>query len=452
MRVVHVCVTDKGNGADMAAFQLHTGLLQEGVDSTIFLANQVEDFWDNTKRMYRRPEHGLSRLQTGLYRRWIAHELSRYKNRQTDQPFISDRSADGRHAISQLPPADVIYIQSAYGFIASEDLPLLARRAQIVIILHDLSSFTGGCTHDRGCGRFVDRCGACPLLMSNKEHDLSRRAWERKRAAFSRIHDRLHFVAPSRWVAREAKRSSLLRNAPVEIIPNSVDTELFRPGSQSAMREFFGLPREARVVGFLSDPLDRVLKGFSLLIKALQAMKDTPNLFLLTGGRGKPPLDIRIPHLHLGRIYDSRLLRAFYSAADIVTIPSLNDNFPSVAMEAMACGTPTVAFATGGVPEIVRHGVSGLLVPVADTEALREGIVELLRDSSARARMAENGRKIAVEEYSMRVQAKRHAELCARIVSLPVPSMKSRPLPEPSQVDRSPLSEYGRGNHEATSR
>lgn len=426
MRVLHISVSDKENGAHLAGYRLHKGLRRLGVDSSMFVQQRLDDSEDETIRVYKRPENLLYRAKTFAWRHWIMRELSRNEERLDELPFLYDRAVEGRQAISQMPEADVIYIHAGYGFIDwFRDLPLLARHAPIVFLLHDMDLFTGGCTHARSCQRFTDRCGACPHLLSHTERDLSRRIWERKHVVFSRIQNRLHFVAPSRWIAAEARRSSLLRDLPVVVIPNNVDTEEFCPRNQAAMREFYGIHREARVVGFLSDPLDRVVKGFPLLIEALGTMKERGNLLLLTGGRGKPPMDIKIPHLHLGRLYDDRSLCAFYAASDLVVIPSLEENLPSVAMEAMACGTPIVAFATGGIPEMVRHGVTGVVVPKADTDALREGITELLRDSAARARMSENGRRVAVEEYSMQVQAKRHADLCARITSLPIPTVSA---------------------------
>jgi glycosyltransferase involved in cell wall biosynthesis len=419
MKVVHVSVSDKLPGAHLAGYQLHQGLLRIGIDSTMFVARRLDDSGDETIRVYRPPKDFPSRVKRFGYRHWIEHELDRNRRRDSWASFTYDRTAEGRCSVSQIPPADVIYMHSAAGFIDySRDLPSLAQRAPIVRVLHDMNFFTGGCTHDRGCGRFTDHCGACPLLRSSCEDDLSRRVWVRKHNVFTRIRGRLHIVAPSRWIAGEARRSSLLRDLPVEVIPNAVDTEAFRRQNKAAMRDLCGLPREARVVGFLSNPLDRTVKGFPLLLEAMAALKDTPNLFLLTGGGGRPPKEIGVPHLHLGCIHDTRMLCAFYSAADIVVIPSRNDNLPSVAMEAMACGAPVVAFAVGGIPDMVRHGVTGLLVPPDRTDLLRQSIAELLDDTSARARMADNSVKIAETEYSLPVHARRHADFCARILSL----------------------------------
>jgi glycosyltransferase involved in cell wall biosynthesis len=100
-----------------------------------------------------------------------------------------------------------------------------------------------------------------------------------------------------------------------------------------------------------------------------------------------------------------------YSAADIFVCPSLQENFAQTALEALACGTPVVGFAVGGFPDMVRQGVTGLLVPPQDVVALRAAIADLLRDVSKRVEMAASCRRIAVEEYSLGVQARRYLEL-----------------------------------------
>ena len=422
MRIVHLSVSDKENGAHLAGYRLHKGLLRLGVDSTMFVQRRLDDSGDNTIQVYQRPRSLFFRVKTRAYKHWMYRDLRSFPKRMDGRVLISDRAAEGRHVVEQIPAADVIYIHAAYDFVSYEDIALLAQRAHIVFMLHDISYFTGGCTYDPGCGRFTDRCGACPILLSHNENDPTRHVWERKHAVFSRMRNRLHFVAPSQWIARQARRSSLLRNFPIEVVPYGTDTEALHPRSGAAMREYFGIPQDKRVVGFVAQPLDNVFKGFSFLAKALEAMGDTPNLFLLTAGRGKLPVEIRIPHLHLGQIYDTRSLCAFYCSADILAVPSTSDNLPQVVMEAMACGTPVVAFPTGGIPEMARNRVTGLVVPEADPGALRDGIAK--QDSAARARMAENARQIAVEEYSMEVQAKRHVDLCARITSSTIAGMR----------------------------
>jgi len=269
-----------------------------------------------------------------------------------------------------------------------------------------------------GCGKYTECCGACPRLGSHRERDLSRHIWRRKRAILRTIAPgRLHLVAPSRWLADEAKRSSLLHKFPVTVIPLALDTEIFCPRDRRGAREALGISSDALVVLFVASLIPQPLKGFALLAQALNGLGDLPNLLLLSVGRGQPPVEVQIPHLPLGYMANERLLPLVYSAADVFVIPSLYDNLPQTVLEAIACGTPVVGFAVGGIPDMVRPGVTGWVVPPQDVGALRAAIRALLEDPARRAEMAANCRRLAVQEYALEVQARRYVALYEEILA-----------------------------------
>jgi len=199
------------------------------------------------------------------------------------------------------------------------------------------------------------------------------------------------------------------------VIPLGLDTENFCPRNRRFARDVLGIPRDAAVVLFVASLMTRPEKGFALLAQALEGMGHLPNLLLITVGGGKPPVEVPVPHRQLGHIGHERLLSLVYSATDTLVIPSLQDNFPYVGLEAIACGTPAMGFAVGGSPEVVRPGVTGLLVPARDVRALRTAISDLLQDPARRAEMAAHCRRIAVQEYALEVQAQRHIELSQAI-------------------------------------
>ena len=110
-------------------------------------------------------------------------------------------------------------------------------------------------------------------------------------------------------------------------------------------------------------------------------------------------------------------------------VSSLHDNLPQTVLEATACGTPVVGFAVGGIPDMVRPGVTGLVVPAQDVSALRAAIRMLLQDPALRAAMATNCRRLAVQEYALEVQARRYIALYEEIVSQPRPVQTAPALP-----------------------
>jgi glycosyltransferase involved in cell wall biosynthesis len=145
-------------------------------------------------------------------------------------------------------------------------------------------------------------------------------------------------------------------------------------------------------------------------------MTQYPDLFLVSVGTGQPPMTGCIPCLHLGHVNNDRWLSLIYSAADVFVIPSLQDNLPNTVLESMACGTPVIGFAVGGISDMIRDGRTGLLVPPQDVAGLRNAMVRLIRDSSARVSMSEESRRIAVDEYSRELQVQRYSELYKSLV------------------------------------
>ncbi len=406
MRVLHLSLMD-----GTASYRLHTGMRRLGIESTMFVAEKRRD--DPTIAVFQPPRDPLRSLRRRLRRTRLARDLARYGESNVFELFTDDRDENGTEILAQLPPCDVIQVHTLlgvvdhYGFFTT-----VPRRIPVVRTLHDVNPFTGGCHYDGGCRKHTARCGACPQLGSQTEKDLSRQIWERKRAALSAVPPgSLNLVTPSRWLAEEARRSTLLRSFPVTVIPLGIDTDIFCPRDRRAARSVLGLPPEAFIVLFVADPITRVNKGFAHLAQALDGLAPPQALLLLSVGRGRPPADVRVPHQHLGYVDNERLLAVVYNTADLFVIPSMQDNCPQTALEALACGIPVVGYAACGIPEIVRPGLTGLLAPSQDVAALRAAIEALMRDPAQRAALSAQCRRVAVEEYSLALQATRYIEL-----------------------------------------
>lgn len=355
---------------------------------------------------------------------WIARNARRLrlnlshrryaKTSPSDRTFFSeDRTPFYKDACLQIPQAEIINLHWVAGFL---DLGAFFRwlpaGMPIVWTLHDMGIFTGGCSHDMGCGKFTERCGACPQLGSSNEYDLTRDVWCRKQKYYSRLDTRrLHIVTPSKWLGEEVKRSPLLSRFPHSVIPYGLDLEVFKARDRRFSREVLGVPQESKVVLFVSNGLHTHLKGFRHLIGALDGMDPSSGIFLLCIGFGSAPTLERFPHTHITSMNDDRSLSMVYSAADVFVLPSLADNLPNTMLEALACGTPIVGFTTGGIPDGVRPGVTGLLAKNGDSAELRSAILEILNDDAKRAEMSANCRRIALAEYDLSVQASRYVEL-----------------------------------------
>jgi len=285
----------------------------------------------------------------------------------------------------------------------------LARlRCPVVWTLHDAWAFTGGCHYARDCDGFKKHCGHCPQLGSRRENDYSRSLMNRKARTFEKLD--LTIVTPSRWLADMARQSSLFTERRIEVIPNGLDTESFKPVNRQAARQYFNLPPDMPVLLFGAQWVTDRRKGGDLLCEALKLL-DRP-CTLLVFGQGKLPLETA-PHVtvrQFGSLADDISLAMLYSAADVFLCPSREDNLPNTVAEAFACGTPCIAFDINGLPDMIEHQVNGWLARPFDSADFAEGIRWLSRhphpDQLRRA-----AREKAVSEYSMALMEERYVAL-----------------------------------------
>jgi glycosyltransferase involved in cell wall biosynthesis len=418
MRILHLSTHDVTGGAARAAYRLHAGLREIGHESRMLVLGRAGE--DPTVLPFR-PELGpASRLRRSLRRRSISAAQRPYRDTRPAgfEQFSDDRTEFGRELPEQLPACEVINLHWVAGFLDhSAFFARLPPQVPLVWTLHDMNAFTGGCHYDDRCGRFAGSCGACPQLGSDRERDLSREVWHRKQRSLARLPPhRLQVVADSHWLAEEARRSSLLGRFPIRVVHYGLDTEVFAPRPKAAARAALGIPAGAAVLLFVADSVDNRRKGFPVLLRALQGMGDRRDLFVVTIGRGTPSLPGFIPHLHIASVGDDRLLSLVYSAADLFVIPSLQEAYGQTALEALACETAVVGFDTGGIPDIVKRGVTGSLAPVGDAEALREAIASLLDAPEARAAMARGGRRMVLREHTLAAQARRYESIYRELI------------------------------------
>lgn len=412
MKIIHIDNADNGGGASRSAYRLHDGLRRLGQDSGMFVINKRTN--DPAVKAFRSSPGKAS---------WVARNSRRLKleaamrwNMRNASPectfFSEDRTPFFMDACRQIPPSDVINLHWIANFLdLGAFFTWLPNSMPLVWTLHDMAAFTGGCCHDMGCGKFTQKCGACPQLGSSNEGDVTRDVWLRKQKYYGTIDaERFHIVTPSNWLASELKRSPLLSRFEHSVIPYGLDLEIFKPRDRSLSREILNIPPGLKVVLFVSNGLVR-LKGLHLLMDALNEIDASTPLFLLSIGLDSSPILDRFPNKAISAIKEDGMLSLIYSAADVFVLPSLADNLPNTMLEAMACGTPVVAFAAGGIPDGVRPGVTGLLARKGDVAELRAAILELVNNDAKRAEMSANCRKVALAEYGLELQAKRYLEI-----------------------------------------
>jgi glycosyltransferase involved in cell wall biosynthesis len=351
----------------------------------------------------------------------LARNQNPLKSRHVGASYFSDdRSQHGGDMLPQALPTDVLNLHWVAGFIGyREFFRALPSDLPAVWTLHDMNPFTGGCHHAANCRNFAEHCGCCPQLNSSEQRDFSNDVWVRKREAYDRVNPKaFRVVTPSRWLADEAKRSSLMENFSIHVIPYGLDTNCFRPQDQEVARKLLGVPPNAKVLLFVSHLLSNRHKGAALLVEVAERLRTIPGLFVLSIGQGTLPEQLPVPELSVASLQTDEQVALAYNAADLFVLPTLQDNFPNTALEALACGVPVVAFEVGGVPEIVRDGQTGLLVEKDNAVAFAGAVESLLNDPERRRNMSANCRHIAVNEYALELQALRYVELYTSLVEV----------------------------------
>ena len=240
---------------------------------------------------------------------------------------------------------------------------------KVLWTLHDCWSFTGHCAHFTmaGCVKWRTCCEKCPQLNSYPASLIDGSSWnyETKRRIFTGVND-LTLVTPSKWLAN-LTRQSFLREYPVDVRYNAIDTSVFRP-SPSDFRRRYGLEAKKIILGVAN--IWTKGKGLEDFVRLAGILDDSYAIVLI--GLSRKQIDT-LPKkiVALERTHDQKELAEIYSASDWLFTPSYEDNYPTVNLEAEACGTPVITYDVGGCPETVRDARSEV-VPCGDVERERD--------------------------------------------------------------------------------
>lgn len=291
---------------------------------------------------------------------------------------------------------DVVHLHNLHGyylnfevlfeFLASAEIP-------VVWTLHDCWAYTGHCAYyDRAaCTRWQTRCSRCPQKREYPASwlaDASALMFERKRRAFTSVR-RMTIVTPSEWLAGEVRRS-FLKDHPIAVVPNGIDPVAFAPRPTERLRARLGIPPRRPVVLGVAGFHPR--KGIPYLLELGRRLSPEATLVLVGVARRRLS-ELPDGVVAVGRIESVSELAEYYSLASAFVNPTLEDNFPTVNLEALAAGTPVVTFATGGCAEQITPD-TGLAVAPRDLDGLENAVREVIAKgrshfaSACRARAA----------------------------------------------------------------
>lgn len=414
MKVLHLSTFDLAGGAARAAYRIHQAMLRINIDSQLL----VQHKHSNDPTVFAAESKLLAKLRSVCDN----SALNFYQHRQ--QMFSPQWfPAALLKSVDRFAP-DAIHLNwICNGFVPIE---LFAKFKQpLVLTLHDMWSFTGGCHYTLGCNRYTESCGDCPQLQSGRDADLSRSVWQRKATAWQNLN--LTVVATSQWMAKRAGNSSLFRDMSIEVIPIGLDTNVFKPIDSSIAREFWNLPSAKQLILFGAIDTSDTRKGFHLLQQALAKMLEmgwSDRIELVVFGCYEPdtPLELGFPVHYLGKLQDNRSLQMAYAAADVTVAPSIEEAFGQIASESLACGTPVVTFANTGLADIVDCHHNGYVAKYCDAADLARGITWVLEDSIRHRGLRLAAREKAEREYGLQIQAHRYRAVVNKILARAQPT------------------------------
>lgn len=264
---------------------------------------------------------------------------------------------------------DLVWLHNIHGYYINVEMLfnwLKSRpQTQIKWTLHDCWAFTGHCAHFTmaNCNKWQIHCEKCPQLHRYPASftDNCKNNFDRKKSAFTGVKN-MTLITPSKWLADLVKQS-FLKEYPVEIVYNTIDKSIFKP-TPSDFREKYGLENKKIILGVASTWDER--KGLNDFIK-LAKMLDDKYSIVLVGLTDKQIKSLPKNCLGIKRTNSPQELAAIYTAADVFFNPTYEDNYPTVNLEAQACGTPVITYDTGGCRETI-YTQNSKFIPTAHWE------------------------------------------------------------------------------------
>ncbi|HJI40261.1 MAG TPA: glycosyltransferase [Coriobacteriaceae bacterium] len=326
---------------------LHSQLSLHGIDSYCFWGRRHETIDDHMLCCATKPEVYIHGVMTRLHDR-----MGFYSRRDTAKLL---------NRLDEIDP-DVVHLHNIHGYWVNVEMLfswLAAHRCLVRWTLHDCWAFTGHCAHFTyvKCAQWKTHCAhsiSCPQLgtypKTISKSSCARNFEDKKRIFTSVPPDRMTLITPSQWL-RDLVGNSFLKNYPVEVRHNTIDRTVFRP-TPSDFRERYGIGDRFMILGVANPWTER--KGLGDFIRLAKDLNNEKCAIVLVGLSKKQVYEMPDGIIGLARTDSAMALAGIYTTADVFFNPTVEDNFPTVNLEAEACGTPVITYDTGGCSETIK--------------------------------------------------------------------------------------------------
>lgn len=403
--IIHISTFDNKGGSGKSAFRIHKGLKSRGIVSDIFCKHKVS----NDSNVITISNWFIDIIDHVLYKLQSIFSLN-------DLIYFSTLLLSFNRKFKS---SRIIQLYNLHGnYFGLFFLPFISRNKIVILRLSDMWPITGHCGYSFDCERWVNGCGSCPRLSEYPSitRDTTRILWKIKLFVFSRINN-LHIVAPSNWIKSISERSQFFTHAKKHYIPNGIDLNNYVPWEKEYVRKILNLPIDQKIILFISESITNdYRKGYNYFFDALNIIKDQYEInpiILLVGNFDENNTNYKIPFkvIKAGFLSSESELNMYYSASDILVLPTLAENLPNTILESMASGTPVVGFKTGGLIDAITHLENGYLANHGDSSDLAFGINSILSDEDLYDSCRNNAIRQIVENFSLDLEISRFIEL-----------------------------------------
>ena len=408
MRVLIVNTSERTGGAAVAARRLTEALINNGVKAKMLvMEKQTDDLYVVDYHHWLKDEWNF------IWERFVIWANNLFSRRNLFKVSIANTGTDITKT-REFQEADIIHLHWInQGFLSLYSIrKILESDKPVVWTMHDMWPMTGICHHAYECCNYQLACSHCPFLRLPRAKDLSASVFRKKRSLLKGAP--IKFVAVSNWLAERGRRSALIGDKDIVVIPNAISLSHFSLINCSDARSSLHLSNRY-VVAFGAARIDDDIKGLPLLLKALQLLIDSNfakredlHLLLFGGVKDERVLNqVPVPYTYLGYVNDFHQMSLIYSASNAVVQPSLYETFGQTLIEAQACGCIPIAFGNSGQADIITHQVNGYLADYLSVDSLADGIRWSLETEVKRSVLRNN----VLAHYTESVVALRYTEL-----------------------------------------
>lgn len=451
LSIMQISKYHSGGGADNVAWNLFRAFRARGFQSTLAVGRKTCDDPDVVEipnwelqsgwtRYWRQAQNHFESLDGRMRSAWRFSRWARFIADPTkwlnDYRGIEDFKFPGTWRLLDLTGSkpDIVHCHNLHNeYFDLRYLPWLSQHIPVILTIHDAWLLSGHCAHSFECERWRTGCGKCPdlAIYPSVNRDATSFNWRRKRDIYSKC--KLHVATPSKWLMRKVENSILNRTpAETRIIPYGIDLSVFHPADKNAIRASLNIPRDSKVLLFAANGVRKnPFKDYMTMREAVSLVAERRNdkrLVFIALGDGDSTEKFGQAEVRFVQYQkDPNVVAAYLQIADLYIHAARVDTFPNAILEALACGTPVVATAVGGIPEQVKglqgdgemnsnlnpHSIdeaTGMLVPQGDAEGMAISIERLLDDPDLNSRLSENASRDARERFDLERQVNDYLE------------------------------------------